>query len=164
MKVIPLIVATLKLLTFSAHPDPVCDCVTDGTLQANNLPLCDKETGVCVCTERAEGQQCDRCKVNRIIILYMEKFILDCICQFQPGFYDLSSGCLSCNCNLGGSNSSVCDQNSPEAQCPCKPNIESILCSSPVAGYYFKQLDNLVIEAEESAFEDVSCFRQRSMK
>ena len=73
----------------------------------------------------------------------------------QPGFYDLSMGCLPCDCNLGGSESAVCDQSSPVAQCPCRPNIDSTTCTSPLPGYYFRPLDYILFEAEGATLTEV---------
>lgn len=73
----------------------------------------------------------------------------------QANFFDLSSGCRSCNCNMVGSESSECDQNSPVAQCPCRPKVDSIRCNTPIPGYYFKPLDSILFEAEEAAFSNV---------
>lgn len=43
----------------------VCDCNIDGTvLTLDGLPLCDKDTGQCVCREGANGNQCDGCTVS----------------------------------------------------------------------------------------------------
>ncbi len=41
----------------------VCDCAVEGTEISDDLPLCDKVTGDCICTESAQGRQCDQCKV-----------------------------------------------------------------------------------------------------
>ncbi len=67
----------------------------------------------------------------------------------QPGSYDISSGCPACECDFGGSISSVCDQDSPNGQCFCKANIQGTLCSIPVPGYYFQTLDSFIYEAED---------------
>ncbi len=85
-------------------------------------------------------------------------FILAFVIIIQAGYFDLSSGCRSCNCNLGGSENSVCDQNSPVAQCPCKPNVDSVRCTTPSSGYFFKQLDSILFEAEDASFPTVCCF------
>ena len=108
-----------------------------------------------MCTPNAEGRHCDQCRVSSL--LFGTVVLLDVILCIppQPGYYDLSSGCQPCDCNLGGSESPVCDQNSPIAQCPCKPNIRFVTCSAPNLGYYFKLLDSIVFEAEEASFPQV---------
>lgn len=73
----------------------------------------------------------------------------------QDGFYDISAGCLPCNCNQGGSTSQICDQNSANAQCPCIPNVESTTCRMPAEGYYSKALDEIIFEAEEATLAGV---------
>ena len=74
---------------------------------------------------------------------------------FQPGFYDITSGCLPCDCNQGGSVSPVCDQSSDNAQCPCIPNVESTTCRLPATGYYSKALDDILFEAEDATLSGV---------
>ena len=75
----------------------------------------------------------------------------------QDGFYDISAGCLPCECNQGGSTSQICDQNSANAQCPCISNVESTTCRMPAAGYYSKALDEIIFEAEEATLAGVCC-------
>lgn len=75
----------------------------------------------------------------------------------QDGFYDLSAGCRPCECNQGGSTSQTCDQDSPNAQCPCLPNVELTTCRIPAVGYFSKALDEIIFEAEEAILEGVCC-------
>ena len=63
---------------------------------------------------------------------------------------------MPCECNIAGSESLVCDQDSPNGQCPCKPNIDSTRCTAPVPGYYFKFLDDIIFEAEDADFSEVA--------
>ena len=76
--------------------------------------------------------------------------------HFQPGFYDITAGCLPCQCNQGGSLSQVCDQSSNDAQCPCIPNVESTTCRVPTAGNFSKALDDIIFEAEEAILAGVN--------
>jgi len=112
-----------------------CNCDPIGTTLANGRSLCDNSTGQCSCRENVLGDRCNEC---------------------TPGFYDLSMGCLPCDCNLGGSESAVCDQSSPVAQCPCRPNIDSTTCTSPLPGYYFRPLDYILFEAEGATLTEGS--------
>ena len=75
--------------------------------------------------------------------------------HLQPGFYDVSRGCHPCGCNLGGSESTICNQSTVDAQCPCKPNIDSITCTAPLPGYFFRPLDFILFEAEEAELSQV---------
>ena len=75
--------------------------------------------------------------------------------HLQPGFYDVSRDCLPCGCNLGGSESTICNQSTVDAQCPCKPNIDSITCTAPLLGYFFRPLDFILFEAEEAELSQV---------
>ncbi len=44
----------------------VCDCVIEGSQTSpDNLALCDKLTGECMCLPNAEGRRCDQCKVTK---------------------------------------------------------------------------------------------------
>ena len=80
--------------------------------------------------------------------------------MLQPGFYDLSAGCLPCQCNLGGSLTPICDQSSNNAQCPCIPNVGSTTCRVPEADFYSKALDDILFEAEETTLTEV-CYLQQ---
>lgn len=63
-----------------------CSCDKTGSL--NNEPVCDAESGSCMCKLNVEGQQCNKCK---------------------PGYFDLSLdnqfGCTPCFCY---GHSSIC--------------------------------------------------------
>ena len=67
----------------------------------------------------------------------------------QPGSYDLSSGCIPCQCNVGGSVSQVCERDSSNGQCRCKPNVQGTLCTAPTPGFFFTTLDTFLVEAED---------------
>ena len=79
-----------------------------------------------------------------------------CSCPLQDGFFDLANGfCRPCACNIAGSESQVCDQDSPVAQCPCRPNIDSSTCTAPLPGFFFRAVDEIRFEAEEAEFSQV---------
>ena len=69
----------------------------------------------------------------------------------QDGFFDLASGCDSpCQCNPVGSIGITCHPVS--GQCTCKDNIAGDVCDRPMAGYFYKTLDDIVFEAEDADF------------
>jgi hypothetical protein len=70
---------------------------------------------------------------------------------FQPGYYGLSDGpdgCKPCNCSMGGSSDSFCDQTT--GQCTCKEHMVGRTCDRPADEYFCPLLDHLVYEAEEA--------------
>lgn len=93
--------------------------------------------------------------LGRIKIIILHVMMVGIYFSIQDGFYDISAGCLPCECNQGGSTSQVCDQNSANAQCPCIPDVESTTCRMPVAGYYSRALDDLIFEAEKATLAGV---------
>ena len=58
-------------------------------------------------------------------------------------------GCQPCDCNLGGSSSTLCDINS--GQCFCQPGLTGRTCSDIIPGYFFPSIDYLLYEAEYAA-------------
>ena len=56
--------------------------------------------------------------------------------------------CAPCNCDLGGSLSSVCDKDT--SSCTCRSGVTGTTCSTVANGYYFPAIDYLTFEAEES--------------
>ena len=40
-------------------------------------------------------------------------------------------------------------------QCYCKTNVTGTLCNEPASGYYFKAMDDLIMEAEEAQLSPV---------
>ena len=95
---------------FSESGCEPCSCVAEGAL--NNV--CDPVTGVCMCADNVMGDQCDAC---------------------EDGFYNITAGCLPCNCNTAGSENgtSVCDKTT--GVCPCKLNVEGDRCDICIPGF-----------------------------
>ncbi|GFO06368.1 laminin subunit beta-2, partial [Plakobranchus ocellatus] len=103
-----------------------CTCNPDGTVPDVG---CDMETGLCRCKRNVQNENCDSC---------------------YPGFYGLSAdnqdGCQPCDCDLGGSYGSNCEQTS--GQCECRPHIGGKHCRKVDPGYFFAHLDYYLFEAE----------------
>ena len=87
-----------------------CSCHSVGSLS----PICNSTTGECDCRTNVEGVNCDRC---------------------ADDFYDISSGCVACDCNLSGSvnASTLCHPTS--GQCSCKSNVEGRTCDTCLSGF-----------------------------
>ena len=77
-----------------------CQCNTAGTL--NESTLCNTTSGDCICKQNVQGSDCDECK---------------------PGFFSLQSsntqGCVSCQCNPLGTDTTgdTCDSVTGECEC-----------------------------------------------
>jgi len=74
----------------------LCGCDPYGSIS----PICDKQTGQCLCKSSVSGLKCTQCEI---------------------GFYNLTSfGCSSkCQCNpIGSVNKTYC--NTLSGQCECK--------------------------------------------
>ncbi|KAL0968579.1 hypothetical protein UPYG_G00268800 [Umbra pygmaea] len=92
---------------------------------------CDQVTGRCVCQSLATGPLCDEC---------------------LPGYWGLGNTvypCSPCNCDQGGSYSSICS--SVDGQCQCRPNMQGRSCSEPAPGHFLSALDFYLYEAENAA-------------
>ena len=60
-----------------------CDCHPSGTVEES---YCDIQTGVCLCIDNVEGDDCSQC---------------------SQGYWNIGEGCVACNCT---SNAISCDQ------------------------------------------------------
>ena len=105
-----------------------CGCASNGSIS----DTCDPVTGLCPCKPNVFGDQCDQC---------------------QAGFYmpDPSSteGCQPCGCDLGGSLRQQCDDLT--GACQCQEGIEGRTCSEVQDDYFLRDLDFLMLEAEDAA-------------
>ncbi|KAK7100471.1 laminin subunit alpha-2-like isoform X2 [Littorina saxatilis] len=81
--------------------------------QGSSSDSCDQRTGRCDCQPRFVGRQCERC---------------------QPGYGDVSQGCVRCSCSGAGSVSRDCDPVS--GQCRCRPGIGGKRCDQCASGYF----------------------------
>ena len=120
----------LLLFLCSCSPSE-CDCNVIGTV--NGSRTCDKASGECPCKANVHLRTCGECK---------------------PGFFSFSdiheNGCLSCDCNLGGSLSDVCNTNTGD--CACRPNVSNRggrkTCDDPDPGFFCASIDHIMFEAE----------------
>lgn len=74
-------------------------------------------------------QMCDLC-VNCHVLL-TEYFSVVCV---QPGYGDISQGCIRCSCSLTGSVSRDCDP--VTGQCRCRMGIGGSRCDRCAEGYF----------------------------
>ncbi|XP_076120651.1 laminin subunit beta-4 [Alosa pseudoharengus] len=105
-----------------------CQCNLLGSITTPHA--CDQTTGQCFCQPFATGPYCDQC---------------------VPGYWGLGNtvySCLPCDCDIGGSTSSLCS--SIDGQCPCRPNMVGLSCSSPAPGHFLDPLDYYIYEAEDA--------------
>ncbi|XP_065644500.1 laminin subunit gamma-1 isoform X1 [Hydra vulgaris] len=86
--------------TFNFQSNAGCDlCQCD--LIGSVSQQCDPNTGVCKCNPRVLGDKCDRC---------------------APGFYDLSKGCLPCDCDADFTmTNTTCDALTGQCMCIVSP-------------------------------------------
>ncbi|KAK3744616.1 hypothetical protein RRG08_062266 [Elysia crispata] len=106
-----------------------CNCNPDGILSSGGG--CDMETGACNCKRFVQYPRCDQC--------FPEYYGLDA---------DLKDGCKPCDCDVGGSLSSVC--NNVTGKCSCRPHITGQKCTRVEPGYFFPHLDYYLFEAENA--------------
>lgn len=112
-----------------------CTCDALGTVRERG---CDPKKGDCLCKRHVTGKNCEQC---------------------LPQFYGLSDsddGCLSCDCDIGGSLDNYCDVIT--GNCKCRPNITGRRCDQAPQNFFIPSLDSMVYEAElslcDSQFDD----------
>ena len=90
--------------------------------------MCDNITGECICKPNVKGDKCDTC---------------------EPGYY-LSDPitCSPCNCDVGGSLSTICDINT--GKCLCRTGVTGMTCTEVDGKRFFPFIDHYIYEAEES--------------
>lgn len=79
----------------------------------------------------------------------MNSLVMSVCLSLQPEYYGLSDsadGCTPCDCNLGGSFSNRCDQQT--GLCECRPNMIGRKCDQPAPGYFVVDLDFMRYEGE----------------
>lgn len=105
-----------------------CGCSSNGSLSE----FCDPVSGLCPCKPNIMGERCDQC---------------------QPGFYlpepSNMEGCQPCDCNPGGAVSPQCDELT--GNCLCRNGIEGRTCSEVQDDYFVREIDFLMLEAEDDA-------------
>ncbi|XP_059831982.1 laminin subunit alpha-1 isoform X1 [Hypanus sabinus] len=92
-----------------------CDC--NNNIDRSDPGNCDPLTGECLkCIRNTTGTQCERC---------------------ADGYYGdavIAKNCSSCDCNMNGSYSEVCDFTS--GRCQCKSNVLGQKCDKCTHGYF----------------------------
>uniref|UniRef100_A0ACB8FDQ0 Uncharacterized protein n=1 Tax=Sphaerodactylus townsendi TaxID=933632 RepID=A0ACB8FDQ0_9SAUR len=105
-----------------------CQCAADGTL--SGVGECQQVDGSCYCKPNVCGDSCDTC---------------------EDGYYGLEGrnyfGCQGCQCDVGGSKSHVCSDQS--GACQCRRHIVGKSCNEPEKNYYFPDLHHLKFEIED---------------
>lgn len=96
--------------SFSGDGCQECSCTEMGAV--NNS--CDVDTGICSCLSGFSGDLCSECAVN---------------------FYNVSAGCLPCDCNASGTTSDSTDQCDTDGQCNCKINVQGRTCDTCKSTY-----------------------------
>lgn len=82
---------------------------------------------MCTCKANAIGDKCTEC---------------------ATGYYIVNdTACVPCDCDLGGSLSSICDKDT--SLCTCRSGVTGTTCSEVVDGYYFPFIDYNTLEAED---------------
>ncbi|XP_064648801.1 laminin subunit beta-1-like [Lineus longissimus] len=98
-----------------------CGCDTDGTLNQTNV--CDKTSGACQCKVTTTGRICGECK--------------DAYYGFPK--YTPDEECNTCDCDIGGSLSDVCDK--VTGQCPCRPGVTGRRCNETTTNRFVQHFD-----------------------
>ncbi|XP_064646434.1 laminin-like protein epi-1 [Lineus longissimus] len=93
-----------------------CLCNVPGTINSSNV--CSGDImGQCPCKANVIHRQCNECRDQ---------------------FYNLTDsntdGCSSCDCDVGGSTSPICDKTS--GQCTCRSDLTGRMCDRSVDGFY----------------------------
>ncbi|XP_064363379.1 laminin subunit alpha-3 isoform X2 [Dromaius novaehollandiae] len=105
-----------------------CQCDVSGTL--SGVGECQQENGRCYCKSNVCGDSCDTC---------------------EAGYYALENknylGCRGCQCDVGGSISSVCAE--PSGACQCRKHIVGMACQEPEKNYFFPDLHHMKFEIED---------------
>nr|KAG5701572.1 hypothetical protein BaRGS_024822 [Batillaria attramentaria] len=79
----------------------------------------------CSCKANFAGLNCDRC---------------------ASGYYRYPD-CVHCMCNMGGSQSPVC--NKLTGQCQCRPRVTGQTCDRPIQSHFYPDLHQLKLEVED---------------
>ncbi|XP_041659948.1 laminin subunit alpha-3-like isoform X2 [Cheilinus undulatus] len=105
-----------------------CQCDLKGTL--SGVGECEQKKGQCHCKPNACGLACDTCK-DGFFLLQKKKYL----------------GCQGCDCDIGGSIDTACDEIT--GQCLCQKNVVGLKCDKPAPSFYFPTLHQLKYEVED---------------
>ncbi|KAK7826864.1 hypothetical protein U0070_026460 [Myodes glareolus] len=107
-----------------------CQCHEAGTV--SGIGECGQGDGDCSCKARVAGDACDTC---------------------EDGYFALEKsnyfGCQGCQCDVGGSLTTMCS--GPAGECQCREHVVGRKCQRPENNYYFPDLHHMKHEAEDGA-------------
>ena len=117
-----------------------CSCLAAGVTDSGDCRRGDNTdgsgSGQCSCKSFVTGRSCNQC---------------------MEGYFNLSAsipeGCELCRCNTTGTvaSSGVCDM--VTGQCPCKPNVVGMDCSSCAPGHYGIERDGGCLACDDQCVE-----------
>lgn len=87
-----------------------CSCNVAGSTSN----VCDSLSGQCPCLSNAVGVACDTC---------------------ATGFYNISAGCIPCDCGTAGTSNGTTSCDFGSGQCVCKSNVQGRTCDTCVSGH-----------------------------
>ncbi|XP_017277955.1 laminin subunit alpha-3-like isoform X2 [Kryptolebias marmoratus] len=117
-----------NLAAENPHGCVECQCEPKGTL--SGVGECEQKSGQCHCKPNACGHACDSCKDGYFLLQKKNYF-----------------GCQGCQCDVGGTIDTACDERS--GQCQCRRNIVGQRCTEPAPSYYIPTLHQLKFEVED---------------
>ncbi|ERL89440.1 hypothetical protein D910_06807 [Dendroctonus ponderosae] len=110
------------------HGCEECNCSRAGVL--GGIAVCDSDDGQCICKPSVVARGCSEC---------------------ADGTYNLQNdnlfGCTDCDCDVGGSISSVCNKQTGE--CNCQSRVTGRTCKEPLQAHYFPTLYQYQYEVED---------------
>ncbi|KAH0517395.1 Laminin subunit alpha-3 [Microtus ochrogaster] len=105
-----------------------CQCHEAGTV--SGIGECGQEDGDCSCKAHVTGDACDTC---------------------EDGYFALKKsnyfGCQGCQCDIGGSLTTMCS--GPSGECQCREHVVGRKCQRPENNHYFPDLHHMKHEAED---------------
>ncbi|XP_066537073.1 laminin subunit alpha-3 [Hoplias malabaricus] len=104
-----------------------CRCDVKGTL--SGVGECEENNGDCFCKPNICNHACSTCKVGYFLLQKKNYF-----------------GCQGCQCDVGGSLASSCEEST--GQCKCRKHMNGRTCSEPELNFYLPTLHHLKFEVE----------------
>lgn len=107
-----------------------CGCNANGTKNGNLS--CNQISGKCPCKDNIYQRTCSECR---------------------NGFFsfptNVTTDCLQCDCDYGGSLETICEKEN--GTCLCRNHIEGKRCMEATPGFFVPSLDYLKYEAEDAS-------------